>query len=243
MASEFPHYEHAPLTEAVIELRFQEALPEKVLEQLRKRFAGAGWRQEQLLEFEFTLGQSGQPRQSAIGYKFSSDDGVRVIQVQRQSVACSMMAPYPGWEAFTAFLFETYATWKKEASRRLTRIGVRYINRLDIPMGGRKVAQIEDYLTFRLIIPSALDRPMDNYSISISSGVTADNLLVNVNSAVIPSPLIDHVGLQLDIDLYRAEVDVPQNDSDIKALLDVIRRRRTEIFDQCLTSASRALIS
>lgn len=243
MAAEFPHYDHAPLTEAVIEFRFAEPLNAKALELLRRRFAKPGWREEQALEIEFKVGEAGPPKQRVTGHKFSSNDGIRVIQINDFSFACSAMSPYPGWEAFTDFLFASYSAWKKEASRKLLRIGVRYINRFDISTNPGGVVKIENYLNFRLPVPPVLDRPMDGYAIMISSGIVSDNLGANLNSAVIQSPLIDHIGLTLDIDLYRWEVDVPQNDGDIKALLDLIRLRRTEIFETCLTPASRALIS
>jgi uncharacterized protein (TIGR04255 family) len=243
MAAEFPHYDGAPLTEAVIEFRFAEPLNAKTLELLRRRFARPGWREEHTVEIEFKIGEAGAPKQKIVGYKFSSDDGVRVIQINNISFACSAMSPYPGWDVFTEFLFESYNNWKKEASRKLIRIGVRYINRFDVPISSENAIKIENYLNFRLPTLPLFDKPMDGYAIMISSGIVSDNLGANLNSAVIASPLIDHIGLTLDIDLYRWEVDVPQNDSDIKALLDLIRLRRTEIFETCLTPASRTLIS
>ena len=91
--------------------------------------------------------------------------------------------------------------------------------------------------------PAILDGAALAYSISISTGLVNDQLGVNLHLEKVNSPLIDHVSILLDIDVYRHDLNVPQSPNEIRALLDIIRARRTEIFEQCITDTTRALIS
>lgn len=238
----FPHYDRAPLTEAVIELRCAKAYDSQTLASLHRRFTKLGWKQEELLELEVKLGMP-KVEKRHVGHKYTSPNGDKIIQVSLTSVACSVTAPYPGWENFVSFLFESYATWRKETSGALGRIGVRYINRFDVPCTEGAHVNFQDYVALNTSIPPQLDAPPASYSVTISSGIQTDLLDVTITSARLnPSPLVDSVSLLLDIDLSRS-IDVPQNEANIRILLDLIRLRRTEIFEQCLTPASRALIS
>jgi uncharacterized protein (TIGR04255 family) len=237
-------YAHAPLTEATIEFRLSEPVPPKVLEAVKNRISRRKWKEEQLLELELVLGTGLPPRQTLVGYKFTSPDGAAVIQTNLTAIGYTALAPYPGWDKFLGDVLDSYAAWRKEVGRRkLGRLGVRYINRFDIPCPADTAVKIADYLTFTTIQPSILDRPITTYQISVNGGINGDDLGVNLSSATVQSPLIDHVSLILDIDIYRENTELAQDDDDLRKLLDLIRLRRTEIFEQCITPASRALIS
>jgi uncharacterized protein (TIGR04255 family) len=237
-------YARPPLVEATIEFRLAEGVSPKLLEVSRRRFQRRKWKEEQLLELELRVGVNEPPKQTLVGHKFTSPDGTNVIQISLTSVSYSAFAPYPGWDQFLVGVFGAYADWRKDVGRKkLGRVGVRYINRFDIPCPEDTVVRIADYVTLSINQPALLDRPLTVYQATLNGGISQDDLGVNLTSARIDSPLIDHVSLLLDIDIYRESVDLPQEDADITKLLDLIRHRRTEIFEQCITPASRALIS
>jgi len=244
MTHSLARYARAPLTEATIEYRLKDELSLKELENIRRRFSRWKWSEEQLHDFEFVVGVDGKPRVTLSGYKLTSPEGDAVLQFNKTGgIGLSLLAPYPGWEAFQVRLADVYALWRKEVgSRPIARIGVRYINRFDIPFAQGERVEIPNYMAFTMTEPAILDEPVRLYSIQVNTGISQDRLAVNLASAVVPLPLIDHFSIVLDIDVAR-EVDVPQRDDDIRKFLDIIRQRRTEIFESCIKDPLRALIS
>jgi len=63
---------------------------------------------------------------------------------------------------------------------------------------------------------------------------------VIVNASTIPSPLIDHASLLLDIDLFREQA-LPQKDEDIWELFGLLRRQKNVLFESFITDRAREL--
>lgn len=233
--------------QAVIEFRLAEAISGGDFDKLQARFAKLDWKAEQLVEFEMKveIGVTGAaPLQRVVGYRFTSPDATRVIGINQQNYSLTALPPYPGWEGLLAEFNHHLPTWRKVVGRRaLSRIGVRYINRFDIPCPIGSKIRMEDYMVFRSTEPDILDEPVRGLTVQVNSGIIADRLQVNLTTQTVDSPLVDHVSLSLDIDIFRDSVDVPQSDSDISDFLEVARRRRTEIFEKCITDEMRKVIS
>jgi uncharacterized protein (TIGR04255 family) len=73
--------------------------------------------------------------QAQVGYDFPSGDGKQIFQARLDGFAFSRLAPYDCWESFRdegRRLWEIYRTVAQPEV--VTRIGVRYINRLDLPL-------------------------------------------------------------------------------------------------------------
>ena len=105
------------------------------------------------------------------------------------------------------------------------------------------VIKIDDYMAFSTTEPDILDEPVRGLKMQVNSGIMADRLQVNLSTETVESPVVDHVALSLDIDIFRDGIDVPQSDSDIHNFLELVRMRRTEIFEKCITDKMRGLIS
>ena len=61
-----------------------------------------------------------------------------------------------------------------------------------------------------------------------------------LNSASIPSPLLNTASFLIDIDISR-DIEVPQKDEDILNLVSSIRPRKNDVFESCVTDLSRGL--
>jgi uncharacterized protein (TIGR04255 family) len=130
--------------------------------------------------------------------------------------------------------------WKRTLSyRKLTRIGVRYINRIDIPVATTPIIQQEDYLNIYPHLPAALD-PVTSYSVVAQRPVPDIGCILTLNSSSAPSPLLGHAAFIVDQDIAK-EADPPQNDEGIYALLNQIRVKKNEIFEACITPRAREL--
>lgn len=231
---------------AVIEFRLGDPIDDADLRRLTEKFGKLKWKSEELIEFQLNFAgrQAQPPVQRVTGFKFTSPDADRVINVDRQNYSVTVLPPYLGWEKFLESFYEYLPLWKKIVGRRpLSRIGVRYVNRFDIPCVQGEMVRLQDYMVFTTTEPDILDEPVRGLMMQVNSGISADKLQVNLGTVGVMSPVVDHVGVSLDIDLYREAVDVPQSENDIREFLNLARRRRTEIFEKCITDRTRQLIS
>ena len=63
---------------------------------------------------------------------------------------------------------------------------------------------------------------------------------VLVNAATVSSPLIDHVSLLLDIDLFKDQ-NIPQKDKEFWDLLAALRHQKNMLFEAFVTDQAREL--
>lgn len=147
-------YKNAPITEAVCEFRFQPgnqwdlALPGLMYEQLRKRFPG----REHGRRFEGRVVANGEVLQQRIvqtdTIRFLSKDKKRSIQLTPHQMAVSRFRPYSQWEDFLPLIRDGLRIYRKIVKPKgLQRIGLRYVNEIDIKCNDDKI-QMEDYFNF-----------------------------------------------------------------------------------------------
>ncbi len=92
-----------------------------------------------------------QATQQLTGYRFDSNDKKYVLQARLDGFSFSVLSPYDRWEVFRD---EARRTWDMYRSvveiEAITRIAVRYVNRLDIPFPpeGEKVEQSDYFCTY-----------------------------------------------------------------------------------------------
>ncbi len=245
----WPKYAHAPLISAVIEFRLVSEIGPRDFDRLKAKFSQLKWHAEEQIEFQLQLQlQPGEtvpaPIPRVSGLRYTAPDADKVIAVNPWSYSMNVLPPYMGWQALLDAFWTHHATWREITGKRaLGRIGVRYVNRFDIPIENGRPIELGDYLSFTTTEPPLLDEPVRGIHMQVNGGIKADNLRVNLSTTTVESPVIGHASVTLDIDLYRDGVDVPQSDADIEAYLDVIRRRRTDIFEQCITDEMRRVIS
>lgn len=81
---------------------------------------------------------------------------------------------------------------------------------------------------------------MTAFQVQLTGTVPAIDGEVIVNAGTMPSPLIDHASLLLDIDLFKAK-DLPRRDDEIWALLAVLRLQKNDLVEAFITSRAREL--
>lgn len=244
---EMVQYRRPPITEAVIEIRLKKDLPKKLVDRLHARFKDDYTSSEDISELGVRIDPGA--KQLAVstsrdGYKLSSKDQTDILQITPTQLIVSRLAPYEGWENLSA---RARGAWKE--SRRITkyrkvgRLGVRYINRLDIPAVGSKSLELEDYLN---VYPEFdfedQHLSMRHYSMQVVGIAGENEFNFVVNTAVSGRLLIDHFSLVLDIDVS-PRGDVPQKSDDIWAMFDKMREWKNRIFESSVTDKSRELFS
>lgn len=239
-------YSHPPITEAVIEVKFATPLDSKAFEKLNTKF-NKSYPDDKVIQsvrFELIVNAGGQHSQTPksdgqTGHRRSSADMTQLLVLWPDSFVVSQLAPYIGWEAFFDRFTRDWKAWKRSSGfREINRIGVRFINRIDIPLENG-IAQHEEYLNIYPKLPESIEA-VDSYAVQTLSRLEDIHCTLTINSASVPSPLLGHVSFMLDIDIAKA-ADLPQNDKEIFQLLNQIREKKNQIFEDCVGDRAREL--
>jgi uncharacterized protein (TIGR04255 family) len=159
------HFKNPPIIEAVIALSIA-PLPESMIEKFRgfvSDMTAAGYRQpEPVTEHHIQLkiegeGSSFDKSASPHGLKFLSEDGLHAAQFNRNAFVFSRLGQYDSWERFrddARKLWEIYS--RATGGREAINVGVRYINKLFIPVG----VDPEIYVTAFPKLPDEISTPL-----------------------------------------------------------------------------------
>jgi uncharacterized protein (TIGR04255 family) len=237
-------YLYPPVTEAVIEVKVSHEITiediEKVASQLCKSYP------QKVIFNDLGIHITPQPsggENVAVNskpnrYQLSSDDQIDKVIVSQNALAIARLAPYLGWDALHKQFITAWKSWKKVAKTKpIARIGVRYINRIDIPLKDEKKIELEDYLNFYPKVPELSSLPMVEYLVQVTQPI--NNLWsATITSTVLPSPLINNISLLLDIDLFRTEI-IPLKDEDLWLAINDAREIKNSVFESCITRKTK----
>lgn len=238
-------YKRAPITEAVIEIRLEQPISNDLVDSVLSRFKDDYAASQAISALDVKLDvveRQATIDQQNIGYKLTSEDKTDVLIVAPDRITFSRLAPYLGWESFQTRAAENWAKWKRIAKyQKIQRLGVRYINRIDVPIKGKENIKVEDYLNVYPIYPEPdVISGLAKYTMQLVGPYDVENCSLIINSSVIPSPLIEHLSLVLDLDLGWIR-NVPQNDREMWYAFGTMREHKNRIFEACVTDNSRRL--
>ena len=245
-AVKFESYGRPPITEAVIGINFSENVGKELLLTASDRLGKHYPVHQPLKNLSIRLNLTDQPgkRPSAVsnlaeirGHRRSSHDMSELALVLPDALVVSQLAPYPSWEVFSKRFVRDWRIWKRAVGHRtVSRIGVRYINRIDIPIVN-SVAEHQRYLNVFPHVPDLLS-PLGAFAVQTISSFDDIKCRLTLNSAVIDSPILNHQSFILDLDIAR-EIDIPQADKDIFLLLEAIRLKKNQVFEACISQRAR----
>ena len=165
----YRHLNNAPITEAIIDLRvrlpseFQVEKFSSLKEMLHDQYPGVDTRKS--IEGEMEIGGS-KLRQSLRdtgihGYVFKSLDNTKVAQFRKDGFTFSRLKPYTNWEDISTEAKNLWKLYVDEASPEVvTRIAVRYINQLNIPL---PINNFERYLTVPPRVPDKIPQEVSTF--------------------------------------------------------------------------------
>lgn len=234
------HLVRAPIREALLDVRIG-LLPPEVLPILDEMARGIPdvERIDEMQAFseQIHIADGGRTRRvdssaEALGYRVVSDDGRFVLQLRRNGMTLSRLAPYSTWDEI---LDRARVLWTEHFSElefsHATRLGVRYMNHLRLP---HPVHEIEDYFTSLPRLPQALPQQMTSFLSRVSVWDDESQLSAHVTHALLDDVDPDRIGVALDIDAY-SEGLVSKTDPGIWETLDRLRRFKNLIFFESIT--------
>lgn len=239
-------YRKTPIVEATIEIRVVGNPPAgdvaKVQRQLAKEFP----KTEIMHDIEVAVPTNGGvpvvKSSPSHQFKLTADDAETVVQGGANKIAVTKTGPYRGWDDLVGRMEAVWKVWRKYVDYRpIERLGVRYVNRIDIPTPPDVPILTMDFLTTGIVNPPLFDRTL-SYATAATLQFAGRALRVNLNSGLVsPPPLIDHVSLLLDIDVFR-DVDLAVRENDMWGQLAEMRDVKNEIFEASITDKTRELL-
>ena len=176
-----------------------------------------------------------------LGIRLSNYDQTEIVVIWPTLFIFSQLAPYPGWEGYSSRLRRDWDIWKRSNGyRKIAHIGLRFINRIDVKFSSA-IMEETDYLNFHVTTPAILG-PFNTYGVQTVFPLTDLSCSLTINSGLASSPLIQHASFILDLEIAR-RVDVPQKDDDIFELIELMRLRKNDVFEACITDKARELFN
>src|SRR5207237_2951106 len=120
----------------------------------------------------------------------------------------------------------------------ITRIGVRYINKIDIPL---PAVDLKQYLRTAPDISPDMRQGIAGFFMQLQIPQEDLKAMLYVNEALIPPPNPNVISVILDLDLFRGE-DLPTNDEDLWQIFEQFRDRKNQLFEAYITDRTRRLI-
>lgn len=239
-------YGRPPITEAVIGITFSSPMDAAQLASVNNALQKNYPHKQDVSTFDLALefntkdaGSNKAKLKPTQGHRLSTDDQTQLVVLWPNSITLSQLPPYKGWGNFIERFERDWGTLKKILGfQQISRIGVRYINRIDIPATA-PIIEHEQFLNIYPKMPDILN-PLEAYAIQASVALKDINCQLTINTASVPSPLLEHASFVIDTDIF-SDKSPPQSDSDLIKLLNKIRAKKNQVFEACISQPARSL--
>lgn len=234
-------YRNPPIIEALCEFRFEPSaswdltIPGLIYEKTREGFP----RRHQAKAFEVSVAASpGGVEQQVLTtdrVQFLREDEKALIQVGPNLLAVNHLKPYPTWQDFLPLIRQGFDAYLEVASPKgIQRVGLRYINRIEIP--GQRI-ELEDYFEFRPFVGPKLPQDFGSFIVGIQVPYenSRDSLRLLANAAV-ETPNI--FAVMLDLDYFLAQPGQVHL-GNVFEWVEVAHSRVEEVFEACITDRLR----
>lgn len=230
----------------MVELRFAEKVSKEIIDKTASKLKKNYVYQEPLTEHSFMFEVGKATHQTIVefeGHKLSSLDRTEIILVKTNAFSSSQLAPYVGWDHFVARAKREWASVRAAIGpKKLSRVGVRFINRIDVPGALKIEIDPSDYVSASPSLPRLNWKPLKRYLMQVARPEESARAGITINTGTIQSPLVGYLSILLDIDVFR-ESDIPGDEESLWMMIENFRNDKNEIFESSITDASRALFN
>ena len=243
----YRHLANAPITEAIIDLRvrlpsgFQVTELSSLGKMVQDRYPHGEERRLITGGFQIEAGKPviQPPEDKGIdGYVLRSADNKKVAQFSTGGFTFSRLKPYTHWEDILAEAKDLWQLYVAKASPELvTRIAVRYINQLNIPL---PINDFTRYLTAPPNIPDTIPQAVSHFLTRVVVHDAELDTMANITQALQKSSSPDYVTIILDIDVYKQK-ELGFDESDIWLTFGQFHDLKNRIFFDSITEETARL--
>jgi len=238
-------YKNSPIIETLCEFAFIPSKPWDITipglfyEKVRNKFPERKQRVGFDIKFEPKEGGIEQNiEMAAPRIQFLRSDKTALLQVSTDLLVINHLKPYPTWNKFKPMILENLNYYKDVANPKgFKRIGLRYINKIDIP--GKSI-KMEDYFNFYPAIPKELPQTHLTFNINVKIPYANNHeyLVLTLRDSISEKP--DFVSVVLDLYYIMSmpgKVAFQQVDEWIENAHTTIEKA----FESCITDKCRKL--
>lgn len=239
------HYDNPPIQEALLDIQVQYS-PEFNIDSLESVYDSIKETlplKEPIGSYTVTLGPEGNSSTQGIdGYLFKAGEGDKVLQLTSRGFTYSKVNNYSTWEEFMA---EAQTFWNAYIETihpsMIKRIGVRYINKINIPSSESSSVDLGTY--FKLFPESiGLNQPVESFVRYVYQEDSINCIVTHVMNPTLNTSTTK--GAILDIDAFKeTSIEVSSDFSNLTDLLNSLRSIKNKYFAAAITEETEALFS
>jgi len=241
--SEPRHLTNAPIREAVIDIQVTPPISLDILKEIAAHLTDKPHKQDEIwqssIAFEVKADGSGRAEHNAdrnsVGFRYVFNDQPYVMQCQTRGFTISRLSPYGNWDDMSAVAKELWEIYLKVSKpEAVSRIAVRYINSLPIPL---PMGDFSEYLNVPPIVPEGLPQTLASFLQRFVMVDGSRDMVAIVTQVLeeITTP-VSKVNILLDIDAYKTyPLGIASNTASIWAILDDLHNFKNLIFFKYLT--------
>lgn len=232
------HLRNAPITEAIIDFRVKarNGFQAEEFANLRTRLSGSFPDVQERRGLEIQVkGQGQQPITQDLGlqgYFFKTADGKTIAQFRVDGFTLNRLSPYTSWEDLFPQAIELWHLYTDVSKPEvITRLAVRYINRIVLPPG---TVNFETHLRFLPVIPPELPQNVRGFLTKVTIHHQEQDIAAHVVEALEESMPGHQLTVILDIDAYKQR-EFLTDDPMIEITFGTLRTFKNAIFFNSLT--------
>lgn len=245
--AEYSLLKNAPITEALIDIRIR--IPENFdVEKFQSlhsaiitQYPNKKKRQKWESKFEFTKGKSpiSESTETVDGYIFTSANDKQVFQAKIDGFTFNKLKPYDKWETFRDEALRLWQLYRDLVSPQITRVALRFINKIDIPLSPQTALDFDDYLTAGPIVPKGLPQGISSFLTRVVIHDPAIDAVAIMTQAF--EQIVDpkFVPIILDIDVFKKKEIISEEES--WQTLESFRHFKNKIFFESITEKAKEL--
>jgi len=157
----------------------------------------------------FTVGAqvAAEALSTPVGYTFTSEDERQIFQARLDGFTFHRLAPYSQWPDFRQ---EAHRLWTVYRERlhpiTVTRIALRYVNRLDLP---ETIRDLKEYLRTVPEVSPDLPHGLTGYLMQLQMPQDNAGTMLILNEAIVSPPRPNVTSVLLDLELMRPLQSTP----------------------------------
>ena len=240
-------YRKPPVVEALCEIHFADStwddtIPGAFYERIKHEFPRK--QQREIQQAQITLGEgtaSAGVQMLPPWIQFVSHSGNKMVQVAENLLVVNQLRPYRHFDEWERAVYKALKEYKSAASpQRVSRIGIRYINRIEIP--GTRVS-MEDYFTIYPQLPASLGNTHRSFLVRVEVPQADQGHTVLITFGTSEPPQATGDKLLFMLDLYDiAELNMRPDESELRAQIRQAHDNVVRAFEDSITNRLRDLL-
>ncbi|GJL77142.1 MAG: hypothetical protein NPINA01_01310 [Nitrospinaceae bacterium] len=246
----FERFPNAPIREAIIDIKVE--LPQEIIlddlekfgNDIKSRYPEKKKRLSWIGEVEFKADHPPQIKKPAggqDGFLFSSEKEQKIVQARLDGFTFNKLKPYDHWETFRDEGKNLWEYYKRLAKpKKVTRLALRYINSIEIPLVEPKITLKEHILTYPEF-PDESPYKLTNFLVRLEVSDPNSEARANISQSIEPvSTETNVLPIIFDIDCYRL-VDIDPESNEVWEVFEELRNFKNGIFFGSITKKTTEL--